>query len=122
MPTLTFRTDGQELEICQHDPYNRGWLWPQRFAVTLCGERDSVIRVNMTDTLFRMQLPFVPSRVLPNTDGRGYGVFVPDESALHWLAGHWWEIEDDTARQSLLWCSMKIIWPNTSRRTTGSTA
>lgn len=102
MPTLTFRTDGQELEIRQHDPYNRGLLWPQRFAVTLCGERDSVIRVNMTDTLFRMQLPFVPSRVLPNTDGRGYGVFVPDEPALHWLAAHWWEIEDDTARQSLL--------------------
>lgn len=49
-----------------------------------------------------MQLPFVPSRVLPNTDGRGYGVFVPDEPALHWLAAHWWEIEDDTARQSLL--------------------
>ena len=45
---------------------------------------------------------FVPSRVLPNTDGRGYGVFVPDEPALHWLAAHWWEIEDDTARQSLL--------------------
>ena len=27
---------------------------------------------------------------------------MPDEPALHWLAAHWWEIEDDTARQSLL--------------------
>ena len=102
MPTLNFRIDGQELEIRQSDPYNRGLLWPQRFAVTLCGERDSVLRVNMTDTLVRIQLPFVPSLVLPNTDGRGYGLFVPDESALKWLLAHWWEVKDDTARQSLL--------------------
>lgn len=102
MPTLNFRIDGQELEVRQSDPYNRGLLWPQRFAVTLCGERDSVLRVNMTDTLVRIQLPFVPSLVLPNTDGRGYGLFVPDESALKWLLAHWWEVKDDTARQSLL--------------------
>ena len=48
-------------------------------------------------------LPIPEGRViLPNTDGRGYGLFIPTPETMAWLLAHWHEVGDDTARQSLL--------------------
>lgn len=103
MPTIHFKTNGSKLAVIQEDPYRRGLCWPQQFDITVCGaERDTVLTVSLQheDTLLR--LPFAPIRVLPNTDGRGYGLLVPDESSTEWLLGHWFENGDETARLSML--------------------
>lgn len=103
MPQIKFETAGTTLTVSQTDPYGRGLLWPQSFAVTVCGvDRDTVVTVDMADSLSTVSLPFSPQRVLPNTDGRGYGLFVPDAASLQWLLLHWHETPDATARQSLL--------------------
>lgn len=102
MPTIRFTQKDGQLEISQEDSFQRGLKWPQRFSVTLCGERDSTIEVNLTGKTMTLSLPFAVHHILPNTDGRGYGLFLPDANSLSWLLGHWQEISDDTARQALL--------------------
>ena len=56
----------------------------------------------MRDTLLRLDFPFRISRAVPNVDGRGYGLFVPDAGSQLWILEHWAEMPDETARQSLL--------------------
>lgn len=102
MPVIHFDVSGNQLAIRQQDPYYRGLNWPQKFDITLCGERDTTIEASLTDSLCSISLPFTPTRILPNTDGRGYGLFIPDENSLHWLLEHWQEMENETTRQAVL--------------------
>lgn len=102
MPVISFEASGNQLAIRQQDPYQRGLNWPQKFNITLCGERDTTLEVSLTDSLCRMILPFAPTRILPNTDGRGYGLFIPDTNSLNELLAHWQTIKDATARQAVL--------------------
>lgn len=60
------------------------------------------MEVNLTDSLCTLPLPFPVRYILPNTDGRGYGLFIPDSHTLPWLLAHWQETADDTAREALL--------------------
>ena len=57
---------------------------------------------DLTVTAGQMRVPFTPTRILPNTDGRGYGLFVPNNNSLHWLLEHWQEIDNETTRQAVL--------------------
>lgn len=102
MPVIHFDVSGNQLAIRQQDPYYRGLNWPQKFDITLCGERDTTIEASLTDSLCSISLPFTPTHILPNTDGRGYGLFIPDENSLHWLLEHWQEMENETTRQAVL--------------------
>lgn len=102
MPHHYFVSKGNILEIRQHDPYKRGLVWPQNFDIRLCGAEDTVLEVKITDTLMRLELPFVPERILPNVDGRGYGLFVSDAKSMEWMLLNWYAIADDTERLSVL--------------------
>lgn len=102
MPVIKFERSGNQLTIRQQDPYQRGLNWPQKFNITLCGERDTTIEANLTNSQYHLTLPFTPTHILPNTDGRGYGLLVPDSNSLHWLLEHWQEIENETTRQAVL--------------------
>jgi len=103
MPCINFQTENSTLTVTQHDPYGRGLCWPQQFNVTVCGtERDTVLTVDMQDSSSVLALPFEPTHILPNTDGRGYGLLMPDSTSGEWMLAHWQEVADDTARQSLL--------------------
>lgn len=102
MPEIYFEVKDNQLAVRQQDPYHRGLNWPQRFNVTLCGERDTIIEVNLKDSLCLVPLPFTPTHILPNTDGRGYGLLVPDSASMEWLLANWQDITDDTTRQSML--------------------
>lgn len=102
MPHIRFEISEGQLAVRQQDPYHRGLVWPQQFKVTICGERDTTLEVNLADSLCLVPLPFTPTHILPNTDGRGYGLLIPDDNSLNWLLEHWQEVEDETARQALL--------------------
>lgn len=100
MPHISFAQKEACLEIRQSDPYGRALVWPQSFCVRLCGERDTTVEVRIVDTLTRVVLPFEVTHIVPNTDGRGYGLLMPDGRSMDWLLRHWQTIPDETARQA----------------------
>lgn len=102
MPHIHFHVSGNQLTLHQQDPYHRNLSWPQQFNVTVCGERDTTIEVRLTDKPCRIPLSFTLTHILPNTDGRAYGLLIPDETSLNQLLEHWQETTDETARQALL--------------------
>ena len=103
MPHISFTNRCGQLEIRQRDPLNRGLLWPQSFQITFQGAEESTsVEVNLTNETYAITVPLGTQAILPNTDGRGYGLFIPDEESKEWMLAHWQETSDDTARQSLL--------------------
>ena len=102
MPHISFAIVENELAVTQEDPLGRSLIWPQRFNVTFIGEGESSIEVNLAQQQSTHVIPEGTKVILPNTDGRGYGLFIPDSESMKWLLSHWQEIKDDTARQSLL--------------------
>ena len=103
MPHISFTNRCGQLEIRQRDPLNRGLLWPQSFQITFQGAEESTsMEVNLTNETYSITVPLGTQAILPNTDGRGYGLFIPDEESKEWILAHWQETSDDTARQSLL--------------------
>ena len=102
MPHITFTNRCGQLEIRQRDPLNRGLLWPQRFQITFVGNESTTVEVDLSRETYALTVPLDTKAILPNTDERGYGLFIPDEQSRTWLLAHWHETADDTARQSLL--------------------
>ena len=102
MPHITFTNRCGQLEIRQKDPLHRGLLWPQRFQITFVGTENTSVEVDLSNESFALTVPMGTEAILPNTDGRGYGLFIPDEESKEWLLEHWQETVDDTARQALL--------------------
>ena len=103
MPHITFTNRCGQLEIRQRDPLNRGLIWSQRFQITFQGEEENTtVEVNLTGETYALTVPLGTQAILPNTDERGYGLFIPDEQSMEWLLAHWQETTEDTARQSLL--------------------
>ena len=102
MPHINFTNRCGQLEIRQRDPLNRGLLWPQRFQITFQGAESTTVEVNLMKESAILDVPEGTEAILPNTDERGYGLFIPDEQSKEWLLAHWQETTDDTARQSLL--------------------
>ena len=103
MPHISFTNRCGQLEIRQRDPLNRGLLWPQSFQITFQGVEESTsVEVNLANETFALTVPLGTQAILPNTDGRGYGLFIPDEESKTWMLAHWQETSDETARQSLL--------------------
>ena len=102
MPHITFTNRCGQLEIRQRDPLNRGLIWPQRFQITFIGDESTTVEVDLSQETYALTVPLDTKAILPNTDDRGYGLFIPDEQSRAWLLAHWQEITDDTARQSLL--------------------
>lgn len=103
MPHIVFAEKDGLLEIAQHDPLGRSLVWPQRFDVTFLGD-DTMVTVEavLTEESVTLPIPEGTRTILPNTDGRGYGLFVPTAETMEWLLGHWQEVVDATARQALL--------------------
>ena len=102
MPHISFTNRCGQLEIRQRDPLNRGLIWPQRFQITFIGDESTTVEIDLRQETYALTVPLNTKAILPNTDERGYGLFIPDEQSRAWLLAHWQEITDDTARQSLL--------------------
>ena len=58
--------------------------------------------IDLSQETYALTVPLDTKAILPNTDKRGYGLFIPEEQSRAWLLAHWQEMTDDTARQSLL--------------------
>ena len=103
MPHIAFTEREGVLEVVQSDPWGRSLVWPQRFDVTFLGEGgETRVEVDMVGEKTVLPIPEGTWAILPNTDGRGYGLFIPTPETMDWLLAHWHEVADETARQSLL--------------------
>lgn len=101
MPDIECRVEGHRLLVRQTDPLGRGTLWPQSWTLTATdGHQTQAITVNQTDTQATdtFSLGFLPTALLPSTDGRGYGRFLLDRASCDWLLAHWPDLTDETAR------------------------
>ena len=104
LPHIYSAIEGNELVIRQSDIYGRGLCWPQSFSYGIVAEDGSMekISVDLYDKELHVGLGATPKRILPNIDGRGYGLFVLNDELKEWLLEEWSTIEDETTRQALL--------------------
>lgn len=102
MPFIDFEIKSDTLVVTQTDPYDRNLTWPQSFKVSLIGDSYSEIEVKMIGKETRIALEEQASYILPNSDGRGYGYFRFDKESLEWTLKNWYNISEETCRQSQL--------------------
>ena len=103
MPHIHFTIADNELIVQQHDPFGRALCWPQSLSCTaICDNFEQVeFEVTLSHKEHRFKLPDDTLYLLPNSDGRGYGLFVMDAKSEEWLLQNITTITDDTAREAL---------------------
>ncbi|MBR5205579.1 MAG: ERAP1-like C-terminal domain-containing protein [Alistipes sp.] len=104
LPHIQTSIEGSELVVRQSDPYARGLCWPQSFSCGIITEDGSMQHadIDLYSHEVRIPLSITPKHLLPNIDGRGYGLFILDEAQKAWLLKEWTSVEDETSRQALL--------------------
>lgn len=100
MPEIRFARQGDTLTVTGSDPLGRGYIWPQRFEMTV---GDSTHEVTMTDTPCNIGIAGLDSlAVIPNTDGRAYGFLLPEQRDLEALMQTWRQTPNAEAALMLL--------------------
>ncbi len=82
MPTIHTAYSNGKLIVSQSDPYNRGLLWRQKIEIRVIYDLDHsrTITIDMTEPTVAVNLPLKPNSIIPNYNGRGYGLFTLDEA------------------------------------------
>lgn len=123
MPTISLdiiepksNDDAAYLTAVQSDPYGRGLTWPQSFNVRLLNyvkgskrtvlEADTVISISLTDAapnaLITLPAKWADAHIVPNSDGRGYGVFKLGAKKFRKSLSYWYDVTSGTERQAVL--------------------
>ncbi len=105
MPHIRATLENQTLTVTQTDPLGRGLLWPQPVTVTLTnGQQRQTVTLHMEQPVEQIPVEVSDTEVyiLPNTDGKAYGVFLPDSLSLEYILHHLADIQDEVERMSLL--------------------
>ena len=87
---------------CYHIKDNNA-PWRQRYNcyVAYKGGKTEIIEVETTFGQGHIKFPRNAEVVIPNCDGRGYGLFVLPNETAEWMMEHIGEVEDDLMRQSM---------------------
>ena len=103
MPHIGFEREGDTLTVTQHDIYGRGLIWPQTMECrAICDDgTEENIEVVLDSATHSYTLPTGCVALLPNSDGRGYGLFIPDAESMAWIMTNITTISDDTTRQAM---------------------
>ena len=87
MPNIHITANGAQIKAAQTDPRGNGALWPQRFGIGVITSDGSLkeVEVEMTGTdsvsTAALESPLEPGAVIvPNCNGKGYGLFTTDEA------------------------------------------
>ena len=103
MPHISLRVEDNELIASQADPLSRGILWRQSFdcrVIYSSGEVED-IEVVMREKEQRYPIGEGVVAVLPNSCGRGYGLFIPDTKSREWIMENFATLDDELLRESL---------------------
>ena len=104
MPHIAIEIGSDEIIFRQSDPYNRGTLWTQNFSsrVVYSNGREEIINITMREGEHRIATNGDIVAVLPNSCGRGYGLFIPDGSSREWIMKNINILDDELLRESLI--------------------
>ncbi len=101
MPVIKITPNGKGFDVEQSDKYGRGLVWPQSFAVNAIGaDTQKVINVDLSTAKQHYDTDFEIIAAVPNSDGRGYGYFMPDDNTLLYLLDNLATINDEVARMT----------------------
>ncbi len=98
LPEITTAYDDGQVTVRQTDPLGRGLQWQQQFTIGLFySDREPIeeLIVNLRDGEAKIPVSRVPTAVLPNYDGSGYGRFKADAKTLDILGTAWQYMPDD---------------------------
>ena len=104
MPHIAIEIGQGEAIFTQSDPYNRGTLWTQSFSsrIIYADGREEIIDLTMRDREHRVAIDSDVAALLPNSCGRGYGLFIPDTQSRKWIETNIASLDDDLLRESLI--------------------
>ena len=104
MPHIAIEISNNNIIFTQSDPYNRGTLWTQSFSslVIYADGSQEVIDLTMRDREHRLALREDIAALLPNSCGRGYGLFIPDAKSREWIMANIASLDDALLRESLI--------------------
>ena len=104
MPHIAVELDTEDIIFTQSDPYNRGTLWTQSFSsrVIYADGREETLDLTMRDAEHRVAKGGDIVALLPNSCGRGYGLFIPDAGSREWIMKNFASLKDELLRESLL--------------------
>lgn len=104
MPHISIEIGTEEIIFTQSDPYNRGTLWTQSFSsrIIYSDGREELIDLTMRDGEHRVAKDGDIVALLPNSCGRGYGLFIPDAKSREWIMANFATLEDELLRESLV--------------------
>lgn len=89
----------------QHDPYGRHLTWRQHldiaFIDSLTGAK-TLKTISMDGETQHLNIPAGTAYIIPNYSGKGYGRFLSEEEDVAWELNHWYEVEEETSRLSML--------------------
>ena len=104
MPHIAIESLNNEIIFTQSDPYNRGTLWTQSFTsrVIYADGRVENIDLTMRDAEHRVAVNGEVVAILPNSCGRGYGLFIPDQKSREWILQNFATIDDALLRESIV--------------------
>ena len=104
MPIVECRHEGNTITLTTLDPLGRGLFWPQSFTLRaiLCNNEARDIDITLTEKSQHIDLDGDIAHIIPNTCGRGYGLFTLPNEDIHWLLNNLSAIDDDLAREASL--------------------
>ena len=84
--------------------YDQHPEWAQRFNcyVEYKNGKTEIVEVEIKPGKDSYTFPRNPKIVIPNCDGRGYGLFVLPKETANWMMNNIGEVEDDLMRQSMV--------------------
>ncbi len=102
MPHISLVRNDKKLHISECDPLGRGLHWPQRFTIDIVSgsttTRQEIVMRGEEVTLEIGDAEYV----IPNSDGRGYGLFIVDDANLKALLSTYPTIADELTRQATI--------------------
>ena len=102
MPHITLERKENRLHISECDPLSRGLHWPQTFTVDIvAGNTTTRHEVVMRGEEVVLELSDI-DYIIPNSDGRGYGLFIVGDNDRAALLTHYATIADEVTRQATI--------------------
>ena len=102
MPHITLERKENRLHVNECDPLGRGLHWPQTFTVDIVAgnttTRHEVVMCGEEVTLEIGNADYI----IPNSDGRGYGLFILGDNDRAALPTHYATIADEVTRQATI--------------------
>ena len=104
MPMVSTAFEGTTLTITQEDSCGEDICRTQSFTCrAVCADgatHDIAVTIRSKNHTFA--LPEGVVALLPNADGRGYGLFIPDSRSMAWIVDNCATIDDEITREALI--------------------